>query len=76
MSVLYLWQVRILRLAWLQYAAAWAGIPVLYSAEAPAYTVVPQVRRPCPARRPIATRQEIKMTCADTSSALHPIFRR
>ena len=49
--MVYLWQVRILRLAWLQHAAAWAGIPVLYSSEEPAYTLVPQVRQSSPARR-------------------------
>ena len=42
--MVYLWQVRILRLAWLHPAAAWAGIPVLYSSEEPAYNLVPQVR--------------------------------
>ena len=44
--MVYLWQVRILRLAWLQHAAAWAGIPVLYSSEEPAYNLVPQVGQP------------------------------
>jgi hypothetical protein len=41
----YLWQVRILRLAWLRPAAAWAGVPAL-DGSAPAYVLAPQVRAP------------------------------
>ncbi len=42
-AAVYLWQVRILRLAWLRPAAAWAGIPAL-DGSAPAYVLAPQVR--------------------------------
>ena len=53
MSVIYLWQVRILRLAWLQHAAAWAGIPVLYRSQEPLGTLVPQVRLSCSGTDPL-----------------------
>ena len=65
--MVYLWQVRILRLAWLQHAAAWAGIPVLYSSEEPAYNRIPQVGQLCPNSRPrppdVTPWQERKTVC-------------
>ena len=61
--MVYLWQVRILRLAWLQDAAAWASIPILYSSYEPVYNLGPQVKQLHSARRPPATWLESLVIC-------------